>query len=181
MKKTSLVFIFLFGLLSCTGYDGPRMGKVMTQYCQNNSKFEDFYNCVNRNWYEPVVASGANNNLGIQAMAVGQNLLNGVKNGRISDADAIYRWQTVQIQLRGLEDATAMRQSQTLQNMATTLQNYGTGQANQSTGSYNGQSSATAYLQNEYTKGLSKICVYDRLGSVESITIGSTKLCPISR
>ena len=180
-KRSSLFFILFFGLSACMGYSGPRLGKVMTQYCQDNSKFQEFYNCVNQNWYQPVVAAGKNTSLGIQAMAVGRNLLNGVKAGQISDADAIYRWQMTQIQLRSVEDASAARQSQALQNMATTLQNYGTGQANQGVVGYDGQSSATAFLTNEYTKGFSKICVYDRLGSIESVTIGATELCQISR
>ena len=180
--RSYLVFICFFGLSACMGYDGPRMGQVMSQYCQDNSRFEDFYNCVNRNWYQPVAAAGeSGNGLVIQAMAIGQNLLNGVKTGQISDAEAIYRWQATQMQMRRQEDATAARQSQALQHLATTVQNYGKGQTNQATGGYIGQSSATAYLKNQYTKGFSKICVYDRLGSVESITIGSTQLCPINR
>ena len=180
--RSYLVFICFFGLSACMGYEGPRMGQVMSQYCQDNSRFEDFYNCVNRNWYQPVAAAGeSGNSLVIQAMAIGQNLLNGVKTGQISDAEAIYRWQLTNMQLRQQENSINARRSQALQHLATTIQNYETGQVNQSAGGYIGQSRATAFLKNQYTKGFSKICVYDRLGSIESITVGSTQLCPISR
>ena len=83
-------------------------------------------------------------------MAVGQNLLNGVKTGKISDAEAIYRWQATQMQMRRQEDSINARRSQALQHLATTIQNYETGQVNQSAGGYIGQSSATAFLKNQY-------------------------------
>ena len=45
----------------------------------------------------------------------------------------------------------------------------------------NSSSRGTAFLESEYTQGFNKICIYNRLGSVESLTISSTALCPLSK
>ena len=37
-----------------------------------------------------------------------------------------------------------------------------------------------AFLQSEYTKGFNKVCIYDRLGSVDTLVIGATQICPLT-
>ena len=39
---------------------------------------------------------------------------------------------------------------------------------------------ATAFFKYEYVKGMTKICVYDYLGSAYAITIKSYELCPLT-
>ena len=166
-------------LSGCMGYSGPPMGKVMTQYCQNNTRFQDFYNCVNRFWYQPIQAQGySGNSQVIYAMSVGANLLNGVRAGQITDADAIYRWQSTQLSLHQQEQASNARRAQALQNLGQSLQNYGN---NQPTNSYSPQTTGTAFLKNEYTQGLNKVCVYDRVGSVDTLVIGAAEICPLTK
>tara|TARA_B100000989_G_C19378058_1_gene400336 strand:+ start:111 stop:551 length:441 start_codon:yes stop_codon:yes gene_type:complete len=48
-------------------------------------------------------------------------------------------------------------------------------------GSSNNNSRGTAFFESEYTQGFNKICIYNRLGSVESLTISSTALCPLTK
>ena len=175
--------IAVFALSACLGgYSGPGMGKVMNQYCQSNTKFEAYYSCVNRHWYQPVSAAGRGSNARVvQAMSVGNNLLNGVRTGQITDADAIYRWQSTQMNLQQSEQTQNSREAAALQNFSRTLQNYNNTTNKPSGRAYSGQSNTTAILQGERTQGFSKICIYDRLGSVESLTIGNTDLCPITK
>lgn len=40
--------------------------------------------------------------------------------------------------------------------------------------------SGTAFLKNEYTQGFNKVCVYDRLGSVDTLVVSATSLCPLT-
>lgn len=178
----SISIVTLFFLSACGGYRGPGLGKVMTQLCQSNTKFEDFYNCVNANWYQPVHVAGFGGNSQVNyAMSVGNNLLNGVRAGQLTDADAIFKWQSTQLSLHQAEQAQQARQAAALQNLGNTLQNYGNATNSSNSGAYTGQSSATAFLTGERTQGFSKICIYNRLGSVESLTIGSTELCPLTK
>jgi hypothetical protein len=46
---------------------------------------------------------------------------------------------------------------------------------------YGGNATGTAFYQREYTQGLNKVCVYDRMGSVYTITVGATDLCPLTQ
>ena len=38
----------------------------------------------------------------------------------------------------------------------------------------------TGYLESEYTQGFNKVCVYDRMGSVDTKVISSMSLCPLT-
>lgn len=38
----------------------------------------------------------------------------------------------------------------------------------------------TAFLESEYTQGFNKVCVYDRLGSVDTKVISATSICPLT-
>lgn len=38
----------------------------------------------------------------------------------------------------------------------------------------------TAFLENEYTQGTSKVCIYDHLGSVHTINIKSYEVCAVT-
>lgn len=38
----------------------------------------------------------------------------------------------------------------------------------------------TAFLKNQYTQGFNKVCVYDRVGSVDTLVISSTAICPLT-
>ena len=38
----------------------------------------------------------------------------------------------------------------------------------------------TAFLKNQYTQGLNKVCVYDRVGSVDTLVISSAAICPLT-
>ena len=40
--------------------------------------------------------------------------------------------------------------------------------------------SGTEFLKNEYTQGFNKVCVYDRLGSVDTLVVSATSLCPLT-
>ena len=114
-------------------------------------------------------------------MSVGKNLLNGVRAGQLTDADAIFKWQSTQLSLHQAEQAQQARRAAALQNFGNALQNYGNATNNSSGTTYTGQSSAAAFLTGEKTQGFSKICIYNRMGSVESLTIGSTELCPLTK
>ena len=176
------IYLFIAIFLSACGYDGPGLGKVMTQTCSSISKFEQYYNCIQRQWFGVVQAQGYGNEGSVQyVMGVGQNLLQGVRSGQLSDADAIYRWQEVQLKMNAQEQAQNARRAQAFQNFGQALQNYGTVAQPSSGGSYTGQSTGTAFFKREYTQGFSKICIYDRLGSVESLTIANTQLCPMTK
>lgn len=95
----------------------------MNQYCHMNQKFEAFYNCINNNWYQPVVAAGQAGHAGvIHAMSVGNNLRNGVRAGQLTDADAIYRWRSTQMGLRQLEVQDNSRKAEAWQNFGRELQ-----------------------------------------------------------
>ena len=155
----------------------------MTQSCQSNTKFEDFYKFVNANWYQPVRVAGFGGNSQVNyAMSVGNNLLNGVRAGQLTDADAIFKWQSTQLSLHQVKQSQQARQAAALQNLGNNaLQNDGNATNSYNSGAYTGQSSATASLTGKRAQGFSKICNYDRLGSVESLTIGSTELSPLTK
>ena len=38
----------------------------------------------------------------------------------------------------------------------------------------------TAFFKSSYTQGFNKVCVYDRLGSVDTLVIGATGICPLT-
>ena len=38
----------------------------------------------------------------------------------------------------------------------------------------------TGYLESEYTQGFNKVCVYNRMGSVDTKVISSVSLCPLT-
>ena len=38
----------------------------------------------------------------------------------------------------------------------------------------------TGFYQYDYTKGFNKVCVYDRLGSVDTLVIRNTGICPMT-
>lgn len=40
--------------------------------------------------------------------------------------------------------------------------------------------SGVAFLESEYTQGFNKVCVYDRLGSVDTKVISATSICPLT-
>ena len=40
--------------------------------------------------------------------------------------------------------------------------------------------SGTAHFSHSYTQGFNKVCVYDRLGSVDTLVIGATGICPLT-
>ena len=42
------------------------------------------------------------------------------------------------------------------------------------------RSRATAHLKSQYTSGLNKICLYNRLGSEEAYTFSATQICPLT-
>jgi hypothetical protein len=44
----------------------------------------------------------------------------------------------------------------------------------------NGGPVGTGFLKRQYVEGMSRICVYDKLGSPYVITLGAAQLCPIS-
>ena len=43
-----------------------------------------------------------------------------------------------------------------------------------------GIAQGTAFYKSSYISGFNKICMYDRMGSAVSITIGNTELCPLT-
>jgi hypothetical protein len=57
----------------------------------------------------------------------------------------------------------------------------GTGYGTSSNSSSTGYGTAPGgFLKGEIVKGLSKVCMYDQVGSVKAITISSTSLCPLA-
>ena len=40
--------------------------------------------------------------------------------------------------------------------------------------------SGTAFLESEYTQGFNKVCVYDRVGSVDTLVVSATSICPLT-
>ena len=87
-----------------------------------------------------------------------------------------------------IEEENDRRASQRFwQTFGGVMMNYGLGMAQGNTGNntyYSPNSlntkSGIAVKTNEYTKGLTKICVYNRMGNIESLTISATSICPLT-
>ena len=82
-------------------------------------------------------------------------------------------------QLKIMKRQQNARNSQALIDLGNSLLNtptYGT-----TTPTYGGKAFGTAFLKDSYTQGFNKVCIYDKLGSVYTITIGSTELCPLTQ
>ena len=80
-------------------------------------------------------------------------------------------------QLKLMKRQQNARNSQALIDLGNSLMNSGT----TSTPTYGGKASGTAFLRDSYTQGFNKVCIYDRMGSVYTTTIGSTELCPLTQ
>jgi len=130
------VIIYLLPIMLLSGcYSGPGMGTVMSQTCNNSASFESFYYCVKRNWHDGVVSAGYGNNQDVQyAMDSGMHLLEGVRAGFISDAEAKYKWNAIRLDLRKAEQE---RNARTAAAIGAAFQNYSAAISQSQSTSYN--------------------------------------------
>ena len=54
------------------------------------------------------------------------------------------------------------------------------GQGPSTAGGGGASTMGTGFLKNSYTQGFNKVCVYDRMGSVDTRVVSSTSLCPLT-
>ena len=43
------------------------------------------------------------------------------------------------------------------------------------------QRMGTGMLKSQYTQGFNKVCIYDNVGSVDTLVISATSLCPLTK
>ena len=60
-----------------------------------------------------------------------------------------------------------------------TLSAVGAGLSNIDSGS-TPSTMGSGFLKDSYTQGMNKVCIYDRLGSVDTKVVSSTSICPLS-
>ena len=124
------------------------------------------------------LATGSNQAITFQRPSSAPNLSQDLANAATVTEQRLRRQQIQEAERQRNSEQGLLMMQQGLLMMQGNSSNY----LGSSTPSYTGQSSSTtAFLKEEYTQGFSKICLYDRLGSVESLTLGAAELCPLTK
>jgi len=102
-------------LWGCADFTGPTLTKVISTTCGNEIKFNNFRNCINRNWHDQVVAQGYGADPLAQQFNSRMRLLSeAVAQRQISDIDAISNAMNLAYQLKTVEAAQIDSQNEAL-------------------------------------------------------------------